>query len=244
MSAISSRTPAICRKQAVSSYSSRESMERTEAINLTRHPAIDRSTVVLLLSNLLTIALAVYQHWDVYVLMWVYWGQSVIIGYFNFRRIMDLKKFSTSGFMINDQPVKPTPETQRQTAVFFALHYGIFHLAYLAFLSADTKVAGGFPVFNVLVCIGVFYLNHWFSYRYNREQEQDRVPNIGSIMFFPYIRIIPMHLMIIAGVTFLGGSTGALIIFLLMKTAADVAMHIAEHAMARSAARRAIRRLP
>ena len=219
-------------------------MERTESITVARYPAIDRSVVVLLLSNLLTIALAVYQHWDVFVVMWVYWGQSVIIGYFSFRRIMDLKRFSTAGFMINDQPVKPTPQTQRQTAVFFALHYGIFHLVYLSFLGADTNVAGGFPLFNVLVCIGVFYLNHWFSYRYNREQEQERVPNIGNIMFFPYIRIIPMHLMIIAGFTFLGSSTRALIIFLLMKTAADVAMHIIEHAMARSAARRATRQLP
>jgi len=210
-------------------------MERTESITVARYPAIDRSVVVLLLSNLLTIALAVYQHWDIFVVMWVYWGQSVIIGYFNFRRIMDLKKFSTAGFMINDQPVKPTPQTQRQTAVFFALHYGIFHLVYLGFLGADAKVAGGFPLFNVLVCIGVFYLNHWFSYRYNREQEQDRVPNIGSIMFFPYIRIIPMHLMIVAGVSVFGGSTGALIIFLLLKTAADAAMHFVEHAMARTA---------
>ncbi len=219
-------------------------MERTESITVARYPAIDRSVVVLLLSNLLTIALAVYQHWDIFVVMWVYWGQSVIIGYFSFRRIMDLKSFSTAGFMINDQPVKPTPQTQRQTAVFFALHYGIFHLVYLSFLGADANVAGGFPLFNVLVCIGVFYLNHWFSYRYNREQEQDRVPNIGNIMFFPYIRIIPMHLMIIAGFTFLGSSTRTLIIFLLMKTAADVAMHVIGHAMARSAARRATRHLP
>jgi hypothetical protein len=219
-------------------------MERSESLTLARHPAIDRSVVVLLLSNLLTIGLAVYQQWDIFVVMWVYWGQSVIIGYFNFRRIRDLKKFSTAGFMINDQPVKPTPKTQRQTALFFALHYGIFHLVYLGFLSADTKVAGGFPLFNVLLCIGVFYLNHWFSYRYNREQEQDRVPNIGSIMFYPYIRIIPMHLMIIAGITFFGGSSAALIIFLLMKTAADVAMHVIEHTMARNAARRATRQLP
>lgn len=219
-------------------------MERTESITVARYPAIDRSVVVLLLSNLLTIALAVYQHWDIFVVMWVYWGQSVIIGYFSFRRIMDLKSFSTAGFMINDQPVKPTPQTQRQTAVFFALHYGIFHLVYLSFLGADANVAGGFPLFNVLVCIGVFYLNHWFSYRYNREQEQDRVPNIGNIMFFPYIRIIPMHLMIIAGFTFLGSSPRTLIIFLLMKTAADVAMHVIGHAMARSAARRATRHLP
>ena len=65
-----------------------------------------------------------------------------------------------------------------------------------------------------------------------------------SHLFFHYIRIIPMHLMIIAGFTFLGSSTRTLIIFLLMKTVADVAMHVIEHAMARSAARRATRHLP
>jgi hypothetical protein len=221
-----------------------EAVERTGSIKLAGQLSTDKSVVVLLLSNLFTIMLAVFQQWDVYYLMWVYWGQSVVIGYFNVHRILDLKKFSTAGFRINNRSVEPTPETQRQTAVFFALHYGIFHLAYLVFLVAETGTEGGFPVFGVVLCIGVFLLNHRFSYRYNREQEQDRVPNIGSIMFFPYIRIIPMHLMIVAGVTVFGGSTGALIAFLLLKTAADVAMHIIGHAMARGDARRATRRLP
>ena len=219
-------------------------MERTGSINLAGQLSTDKSVVVLLLSNLVTIVLAVYQQWDVFVLMWIYWGQSVVIGYFNVHRILDLKKFSTTGFLINDKPVKPTPETQRKTAVFFAIHYGMFHLGYMVFLGEKTSVEGGFPLFGVVLCIGVFFLNHWFSYRYNREQEQDRVPNIGNIMFFPYIRIIPMHLMIVAGVTFFGGSTGALIAFLLLKTAADVAMHVIEHAMARAGSRRATRRLP
>jgi hypothetical protein len=53
-----------------------------------------------------------------------------------------------------------------------------------------------------------------------------------------------MHLMIVAGVTVFGGGTGALTAFLLLKTAADVAMHVIEHAMARGDARRATRRLP
>jgi hypothetical protein len=219
-------------------------MERTGSINLAGQLSTDRSVVVLLLSNLVTIGLAIYQQWNVFVLMWIYWGQSVVIGYFNVHRIMDLKEFSTSGFLINNKPVKPTPETQRKTAVFFALHYGMFHLGYMIFLFQKTGVEGGFPLFGVVLCIGVFFLNHWFSYRYNREQEQDRVPNIGNIMFFPYIRIIPMHLMIAAGVTFFGGRAGALIAFLLLKTAADVAMHVVEHAMARADARRTSQRLP
>jgi hypothetical protein len=216
---------------------------QSESINLAGQVSTDKSVVVLLLSNLFTIMVAVYQQWDVYFLMWVYWGQSVVIGCFNVHRILDLKRFSTAGFRINNRPVEPTPETQRRTAVFFAMHYGFFHLGYLVFLTIGTGTDGGFPVVSVVLCIGVFFVNHWFSYRYNREQEQDRVPNIGSIMFFPYIRIIPMHLTLIAGMAVFGDSTGALVVFLLLKTAADVAMHVIEHAMARKDAPHATRRL-
>ena len=202
-------------------------MEQTESINLTGQLSTDKSVVVLLLSNLVTIVLAVYQQWDVFVLMWMYWGQSVVIGYFNVHRILDLKKFSTTGFLINDKPVKPTPETQRKTAVFFAIHYGMFHLGYMVFLGEKTSVEGGFPLFGVVLCIGVFFLNHWYSYRYNREQEQDRVPNIGNIMFFPYIRIIPMHLTM--SIALIGwGQQQTLALFLLLKLLADMGMHIVE----------------
>jgi hypothetical protein len=214
-------------------------MDTTGTIGLTGKLYRDRSVTALLLSNLLTIILAVFQQWDVHVLMWIYCGQSVVIGYFNVHRILDLKEFSTKNFRMNDRPVDPTPETQRKVAGFFALHYGFFHFVYMGFLATEIEMTGPFPLFSVVVCILAFYINHRFSYRYNQPREQDRVPNIGSIMFFPYIRIIPMHLMIVAGGSLAGGSQGALLAFLLLKTAADVAMHVIEHAMARGAAKRA-----
>jgi hypothetical protein len=219
-------------------------MENSGTLNLTGQLGNDRSLLVLVLANLLTIVLAVVQQWDVYVLMWIYWGQSVVIGYFNVHRILGLKKFSSSGFTINNKPVKRTAAGKRQTAVFFAMHYGIFHLGYMFFLITTSGLQSGFPLFSVLVCIFAFYLNHRFSYRYNRERDSAGVPNIGNLMAFPYVRIIPMHLMIVIGGNFLGNTTVALIFFLSLKTAADVAMHVIEHAMARGDAKRARRRLP
>ena len=192
----------------------------------------NRSALVLLLSNLLTIVMAVIQGWDVSMLMWIYWGQSVVIGYFNVHRIMDLERFSTKGFRINDQAVEPTRETQRKTAVFFAMHYGIFHLVYAVFLFKDASLEGTVSLLAAGVCVFAFYLNHRYSWQYNRARDRERVPNIGNIMFFPYLRIIPMHLTILFG-GFLGGhGTFSLLFFLLLKTAADVAMHVIEHAMA------------
>ena len=125
----------------------------------------DRSVTILLLSNLFTIGVALYQQWDVAGLMWVYWGQSVIIGYFNVHRILDLERFSTRGFRINNRPVRPTRKTQRETAVFFALHYGMFQLGYLVFLTLDTPAGVRLPASGVALCVLAFYLNHRFSYR-------------------------------------------------------------------------------
>ena len=205
---------------------------------------IDRSVTWLLFSNLVTLVLAVWQHWNVSELLWIYGGQSVIIGWFNVHRILGLKRFSTEGFRINNRPVQPTRATRRQVALFFALHYGVFHFGYLVFLFSDARMHGALPVLGVVFCILVFYFNHRFSWRYNREREAGRVPNIGNIMFFPYLRIIPMHLIIVLGGLLAGNSVIALVVFLLLKTMADVAMHIIEHAMARGDARRASRKLP
>ncbi|MGB5540411.1 MAG: DUF6498-containing protein [Gammaproteobacteria bacterium] len=157
----------------------------------------------------MTLVLALLQHWNLSGVLWIYWGQSVIIGWFNVHRILGLKRFSTEGFRINNRPVQPTRATRRQTAVFFALHYGIFHIGYLVFLLDDAHLEGDVALLGVVLCILVFYVNHRFSWRYHRAREAERVPNIGSIMFFPYLRIIPMHLIIVLGSQLTGSSVMA-----------------------------------
>ena len=202
-------------------------------MNLSRHFRADRSVAVLILSNLVTIIFAVVQKWDVRDVMWIYWGQSVIIGCFNWRRILDLKQFSTEGFLINDQPVLPTRQTQRRVAWFFLFHYGFFHFVYLMFLISEKDPLPGTPVVGIAVCVLTFLVNHAFSYAHNRQRDAKRVPNIGTIMFFPYARIIPMHFTILFGSHFANPSTGDLVLFLGLKTVADVIMHMVEHAEAR-----------
>ena len=202
-------------------------------MNTSDHFRADRSALLLILSNLVTIFLAVVQQWNVQDLMWIYWGQSIIIGVFNWRRILDLKQFSTEGFRVNDQPVEPTRRTQVQTAWFFLFHYGFFHIGYLVFLMSEKKPDAVTPVFGIAVCILAFLVNHAFSYRHNRQRDMDRAPNIGTIMFFPYARIIPMHLTILFGSHFVRDSSGRLLLFLGLKTLADVIMHMVEHADAR-----------
>lgn len=188
----------------------------------------DPSLWLLLLSNLLTIFLAVKDGWGLSNIIWIYWLQSVIIGLFNFLKILELKQFSTEGFKINGQPVQPTRETKILTAAFFLFHFGLFHLVYLIFILAGAYVDFGgqsdkVDLGNIALGAGVFFISHLFSYFYHRSRE-DQVHNIGSLMMKPYARIIPMHLTLIG--TFLGMT---LILFFVLKTFADCLMHIAEH---------------
>lgn len=91
-----------------------------------------------------------------------------------------------------------------------------------------TKAYGNAPNFIELKYIFLtallFFINHLFSYFYNRPKDTKK-QNIGSLMFYPYARIIPMHLTIIFGSSF----GGALPLFLVLKTFADAIMHVVEH---------------
>ncbi|MBN1556278.1 MAG: hypothetical protein JXA11_16175 [Phycisphaerae bacterium] len=196
----------------------------------------DRTTLSLIASNLVTIVVALWQNWPLGVIMWIYWGQSVIIGVFNFFRILDLQQFSTKGFQIDGKNVEPTRGVKIQTAVFFLFHYGFFHVGYALFLAVLFSRGSSRDIFGIGICTLVFAGNHFFSFWQNRRRDRTRTPNIGTIMGFPYARIVPMHLTIIFGGWMVMAGVHArliLLLFLVLKTVADVIMHMVEHADAR-----------
>ena len=95
----------------------------------------------LLLSNAATLAAALVLQWDLGWLLWPYWIQSVIVGWYARCRMLALDRFSTEGFTSSGRRVAEDESGKRSTATFFALHYGCFHLAYLAFLCKVHPVA-------------------------------------------------------------------------------------------------------
>lgn len=190
------------------------------------------STFILLASNLFAIVLALILKWDLSELMWIYWAQSVIIGFYQGCRMMSLERFSTEGFTSNGRPVPETPAGKRSTVVFFAIHYGFFHFVYSVFLFAHEKLSlTKMGYIGLAASIVVFAVNHHYSFVANRKRDSKRVPNLGKMMFFPYLRILPMHVTIIFGSRTVdaGGLSWGLLLFLLLKTGSDVAMHMIEH---------------
>jgi hypothetical protein len=213
----------------------------------------------IVISNLVTLTAALWQDWSVLQLMWPFWAQSLIIGWYARRRILGLVEFSTAGFRINDRPVDPTDETRRSTANFFALHYGGFHLGYLIFLIVMSTAAdetGRIAVTNEstravsLIEIGHVYpfdfviyaalaVGFWHSHRASHREhvaaDLERVPNIGTLMAMPYARIVPMHLTIVFGLML---GVGAIWVFVLLKISADIVMHKVEHRVLQAPSRR------
>lgn len=203
----------------------------------------DRAVLGILAANLATLLLASWEGWGLLLLLWPYWIQSVVIGWFSFRRILALRRFSTEGFRINGRPVEESAATRRSTAGFFALHFGLFHLVYLIFLTtftvggavfriagAQDTALGSLGPWDPLLLIGLglgFVYSHAASHREHLAADLGGRPNIGTLMFLPYARVLPMHVMIILGMT-LGSGTGVWL-FGALKTAADLLMHWVEH---------------
>jgi len=187
----------------------------------------DPSSKSLLFSNLITIAIALLEHWNLRTVLFIYWGQNIIIGFFNVLRLLSIKDFNIRGNV-----AQPFPAWVRLIpAGFFALHYGFFHFGYFQFIGLADARDWKWVWFSLII----FFLHHLYSFRRNFPKEADAW-SFARLMSFPYLRIVPMHIIIIFGgfITILLRNEFAdrlvLIFFLLLKTNTDLRMHQAEHA--------------
>ena len=147
--------------------------------------------------------------------VWIYWLQSIIIGFFNFIDLLTIKNYDTASFKVNNQPLND--KNKGCLPWFFLVHFGIFHFVYMVFIAVQLGfgVDGGF----LLIGVAAFLLESLSSFIRQKNAEQQMKFNIGTIFFLPYLRVIPMHLMIMGSV-FL--SVQPSVIFLVLKTMADI----------------------
>jgi hypothetical protein len=196
------------------------------------------STRNLVIANLFALVLALIFDWAVGWLMWTYWVQSVIIGWYARKRMLNLVRFSTQGFTSSGKPVPQTEAGKHSTATFFVIHYGFFHVAYLAFVISMHRIAHWHDLLALLACGLSFVFSQRATYAAQHAADVNGKPNLGALMFIPYLRIVPMHLAILFGGG-AGGGTATLIFFTLLKTAADVALDVVDRQIAESSAARA-----
>jgi hypothetical protein len=182
--------------------------------------------------NAVALAGVLVGHWPVLPVLLVFWGQSVAIGAAAVIRMHRLRRFTAAGLTMSHRAVPETPAAARRAARFFALHFGLFHLVYAGFLLGGRfgRVPAGSAA-AIAVNVLVFAFVPLRRALAARDDDRGR-PDLGTLMFAPYLRVVPMHVAILLGAAFPQGMMPA---FVLLKTAADLGMHAIERRTARTA---------
>jgi hypothetical protein len=160
------------------------------------------------------------QHPDGFkTLLFIYWFQSVMIGFFTFLQLLTTPAEQTTGLITDQNTGKPL--AKGCSALFFAVHYGIFHLVYLVFLAV--REGGRIDFLLLKISFFIILVAELMEFIRKRRAISVNKVNQGFAFFLPYLRIIPMHIMIV-GAAFLNLSD--VTIFLVLKTLADVGMYV------------------
>jgi len=229
---------------------------------------LDPSLIFLILANLTTLILAVLENWSIETLLWIYWYQSLIIGFFYIIKIATAKiqgpilkptkkqiKNMTSDELylgrflntLNRTEISPARH-KIETIATFVLFFGAIYAAFYYILTHKIfSIDSGISIYQansffLLSAIGVFFLNHLFSFIYNfiiKKERNFTQKTLGGLAVQPIIRTVPFILSIvfvpipILILTFLGVSDpqgiSFFIVIFLIKIPLDALMHIQEH---------------
>lgn len=197
---------------------------------------LDGSVWALIATNAVAIAIAMWNDWSARPLILLYWAQSAIIGIASVFRILALERFATgrfeSGgvvFFESEGPTEaPTTDVKRRVALLLSVVFGLLLLLYYFLISLGPR-GGPLDWQWILTGAAAFALNHLWSYRYNRDLDRRGTPNINMLAFMPYLRIVPMHLVVVTGAAYYVDGGAPVLFFGVVKTVFDVAMHVQEH---------------
>lgn len=135
---------------------------------------------------------------SIIMILWVYWFQSVVIGIVNVLYIRSLKNYSTEGLRIGRRKVEPNEKTKKKIASSFIFSYNFVMFCY-GFLIFGFDIHVKFSFVTITGAV-LFLIYHLYSFKYNKDAyDPYRRVNIGTVMIFPYLRVIPMNTAILIG---------------------------------------------
>lgn len=152
-------------------------------------------------------------------LVWIYLGQSILIGVVHVFKLW-FYKFAPHSGNPNDW------KSPKAIAVFFCFHYGFFHFIYAMFVpfgkTDKTLLMEGLAIFAAgLILNTIRHFNRENSGRYNA----------NDFMFLPYARILPIHMAIILG-SMLAAATGSylavFVVLAVLKTLLELGLEYAQ----------------
>jgi uncharacterized protein DUF6498 len=193
------------------------------------------SAAVLVVANVVPLLGVVTHHWTVFAVVLLYWCENVVVGLFNVLR------------MLFARPQDPLAQAGKIVLVpFFCVHYGGFtfvHGIFVFALFGGGFKNGGFDLspHTVLAAVrqaglgwavAALFASHGFSFFHNYLAGGEyRNVGLSQLMTQPYARVVVLHIAIIGGgflVMSLGSAVPALVLLIVLKTALDLAAHLAE----------------
>jgi hypothetical protein len=121
----------------------------------------------------------------------------------------------------DDKPIDGSLGSNGCTSVFFLFHYQFFHLVYAIFIMV--QVRGPIDFNFILLTAGAISLELTLGFIRNKQLQRNIRINSGQLFMIPYLRIIPMHLMILVP-AFMGIKNS--VVFLVLKLFADAGMYL------------------
>ena len=187
-------------------------------VNVRWTPAL----IFLVLVNLVPIIGVFAFGWDIATILALYWLETIVIGALNVPKMWACEGGVGGKTFIT---------------IFFIVHFGMFCWGHMTFLNSTFKTKpvldsvwdGGPLSWTVLTLL----ISHTFSMVTNffgKREYVGRLPN--EQMFFPYGRIVVMHVVIIIGgflALIIGAPAAALLLLIVLKTGMDIAVHSLEH---------------
>ena len=195
------------------------------------------SAILLILVNLLPVYGVIFLNWNPFDVILLYWTENIVIGMFNFFRMLFAQGKSAS-LMVSSNLGVGMPGgflMNLGLGIFFLFHYGMFTLVHGVFVGVLVFPKTTFFLNGDFSGIGIFMLaltiSHGFSFLYNYIWKKEYLErNVQQQMMAPYGRIIVIHMTIILGgfvSMFLPSYT--IIVFVIIKIIVDLGAHMKAH---------------
>lgn len=212
------------------------------------------SALILILANLLVLLGAIFFDWNVIVILYLYWFESAIIGFYTILKMLFVKKIADQETLKHSNIGKLFSQADKSSSklvlakffmiIFFIFHFGMFmlaHLFFLTFLSIILILPLGWTFetfFQTIISIGlgilVIFTSHGFSFLTNyigKKEYQEKT--LVEVMGAPYPRVIVMHFVVLLSFFLIFpmailGKIVPITILVVMKTFFDLVGHASE----------------
>jgi len=152
------------------------------------------------------------------LMVWVYLFQNIILGFYWPAKVLTSAQDSSYTKKV-------------QSIAVFLPHYILTHSLYAGYLYNffGKELFANFKY--ILTMTGIFFLSETVSYFTEKSSNRARSLTLAKVHLFPYTRVVPMHFLLVVGITLelLNTTPNRIVmLFLLLKTLADVAMYTVE----------------